>query len=111
MTATTTPAATMYANLYMWSDVHPYEIVRVVSAKCMEVRSMTAELAADWKPSIAVGGFSGHCTNQNEQEWTFASDPDAPVIRIRLRKDGRWHSKYGRHKVEATPERFHDYNF
>lgn len=100
-----------YANLYLYSDVRPYEIVRRVSDKTIEVRELDAELNADWTPEIVSGGFSGHCTNQNSQQWTFRSNPDAPVVRVRLRKDGQWHSAYGRHVIQPEPRRFYDFNF
>ena len=34
-----------------------------------------------------------------------------PVIRARLRKDGKYHSAYGRHVLADAPVRFYDYNF
>lgn len=101
----------MFANLVLWSDIEPFEVVRVVSDKCMEVRAMNAELSPEWSPVVVAGGFAGHCTNNNQQRWTYATNPDAPVFKIRLRKDGRWYSQYGRHRISETPERFHDYNF
>jgi hypothetical protein len=32
-----------YANHYMYSDVEPYEVIRVVSEKTIEIRAMKAE--------------------------------------------------------------------
>jgi hypothetical protein len=110
MTATTTPAATMYANLVLWSDVFPYEVTRVVSDKCMEVRAMDAVLADDFSPETIPGGFMGHTVNNGQQKWVFMSNESTP-IRIRKRKDGQWYSQYGRHVVSDAPSRFHDYNF
>ena len=34
-----------YANRHCWSDVYPYEIIRVVSAQTLGVRAMDAKLA------------------------------------------------------------------
>lgn len=31
-----------YANKLGYSDINPYEVIRVVSAKCLEVREMEA---------------------------------------------------------------------
>ena len=100
-----------HANHSGWSDVHPYEIVRVVSPKTIEIRVMDAELDKNWKPEIIAGGFSGHCTNQGAQKWAYKSNPDYTVIRARLRKDGYFHSANGRHVLSKTPYKFHDYNF
>ena len=100
-----------HANHSGWSDVHPYEIVRVVSPKTIEIRAMDAELDENWKPEIIAGGFAGHCTNQGAQKWDYKSNPDYTVIRARLRKDGYFHSANGRHVLSKTPYKFHDYNF
>jgi hypothetical protein len=99
-----------YANLYMWSDAFPYEIVRRVSEFCLEIRAMDAVLADTFTPNVAPGGFCGHTTNNNQQDWTFLRTECKP-IKIRKRKDGQWYSKYGRHVIQAEPIRFHDYNF
>ena len=99
-----------FAN-YGYSDVYPYEIVRVVSDKTLEVREMKAIRDPNWKPEIIPGGFSGHCTNQDEQRWIIESDFDRPVRRIRLGKKG-WKDKYGsRFSLSEKPRKFHDYNF
>jgi hypothetical protein len=99
-----------YMNLYGWSDVHPYEIIRWVSEKTVEIRAMQATLDPSWKPEFIPGGFAAHCTNQSSQRYTYESDPNAPVIRARLGKKG-WKSKRGMHKPSEKPRRFYDYNF
>lgn len=100
-----------YANLCMYSDVTPYEIVRVISDKTIEIREMDAELAPGERPEIIPGGFSGHCTNQRSLKYVITSNPENKVIRARLRKDGDYHSPYGRHILSEEPRRFYDYNF
>lgn len=100
-----------YANLHMYTDVVPYEVVRVISDKTIEIRQMDAELAPGEQPNILPGGFAGHCTNQRELKYTITSNPELPVIRARLRKDGYYHSIFGRHILNEKPIRFYDYNF
>ena len=100
-----------FANLVLHSDIHPCEVVRVISEKTIEIRAMKSERDPSWKPEIEPGGFCGHCTNNGEQRWTCVSDDSAPVIRARLRKDGRFHSQRGAHRLSNEPRRFHDYNF
>lgn len=106
-TASTAPK---FLNNHGYSDIHPYEVVRVVSEKCVEIREMDAELSADWKPNFIPGGFAGHVTNNAEQVWTFKSNPERPIIRARLGKRG-WKSHLGFHRPSDQPRRFHDYNF
>ena len=100
-----------YANHYGWSDVNPYEVVRVVSDKTIEVREMDAERDESVKMDFVAGGFSAICTNQYDQRWIIKSDLTAPVIRIRLGKNG-WKDKHGRKfKLSDAPSKFYDYNF
>jgi|TARA_R110002126_G_scaffold47593_2_gene133320 hypothetical protein len=106
-----TPEVGLYANLAMYSDAFPFEIVKIVSAKTIEIRSMEATLDPSWKPEMIPGGFCAHTTNQDSQRWTYESKPTAHVFRARRRKDGYFHSKQGRHLISDHPVRFHDYNF
>jgi len=102
---------TQYANQYSYSDVTPFEVVRTISDKTVEVREMSAERDDSVKMEFHVGGFSAHCSNQRDQKWFIKSDETAPVVRIRLGKNG-WKDKHGRRfKLSAEPVKFYDYNF
>jgi len=106
------PEVGLYANLHLFSDVEPYEIVRIISDKTIELRSVTATLKPDWKPDMIPGGFAAHTANNHTQEYDYKTNPDAYVFKARLRKkDGRFHSARGRHVVSEAPCKFHDYNF
>jgi len=100
-----------YANLYGYSDVSPYEVVRVISEKTIEIRAMNASRDPNWQPEIIPGGFAGHCINQNDQKWIIESNPSIEVIRLRKRKDGKWYSVFGKHVLSNEPVYFYDYNF
>lgn len=103
---------TNYANQYGYSDVTPYEIIRRVSDKTIEVRLMAYKLDEDWKPEFHAGGFAAHCSNQHEQRYTYSSDEQEPIRRIRLHKNGRWYDKNGNsYRLADKPRRFYDYNF
>ena len=97
-----------YANRYGWSDVDPFEIVRWVSDKTIEVRAMDAIRDPDWKPEHVPGGFAGVCVNQNEQKWNITSNPSYGTLRLRLGKKG-WHG--GSFRLSDFPRKFYDYNF
>jgi hypothetical protein len=100
-----------YANHLGYSDITPYEIVRVVSDITVEIREMNAERDESVKLEWIAGGFAGHCVNQSDQEWVITSDEKAPVIRIRLCKGG-WKDKFGRrYSLGIEPVKFYDYNF
>lgn len=100
-----------YANHLGYSDVTPYEVIRIVSDKTIEIREMDAKRDESVKLEWIVGGFAGHCVNQRDQEWFISSDESAPVIRIRLGKRG-WKDKFGRrYELGDEPVKFYDYNF
>ena len=101
-----------YANLLGYSDVEPYEVVRVISEKTIEVREMDADRDESVKLDFAIGGFSAVCTNQSNQNWFIKSNSKNPVIRIRLRKNGSYYSASGaRFALSDKPVKFYDYNF
>lgn len=104
------PAA--FANLYGYSDVTPYEVISISpSGKQITIRAMKYERDPTWKPEGITGGFSWVCLNQNEQRWLIKSDPEGHIMKAHKRADGNFHSAYGKHKIEAKPRRFYDFNF
>jgi len=102
-----------FANHIGYSDVNPYEIVRRVSDRTIEIREMNAERSNPAEDmGFQPGGFVGHFSDQHKQEWTITSNPEARVIRIRLQKDGKWRCKHGeRYVLAVKPRKFYDYNF
>lgn len=85
-----------YYNAYLHSDVIPFEVVRQVSAVTADIREMKAEL---------VSG-----TLIKDPVWECKPNPEAPVVRIRLRKDGLWwdSDRGWRYKQEASPVKYED---
>lgn len=100
-----------YANHIGWSDVNPYEIVRWVSEKTVEIRAMNATLDENWNGKFVSGGFSARCINQDTQRYEYSSNHSNRIIRMRLRKNGHWYSSQGRHNISDEPYKFYDYNF
>jgi len=102
-----------FANHIGYSDVNPYEIVRRVSDRTIEIRAMDAERANPAEDmGFIPGGFVGHFADQHKQQWTITSNPEAPVTRIRLRKNGHWYDAHGqRFVLGVKPVKFYDYNF
>jgi hypothetical protein len=101
-----------YANHIGWSDVTPYEVVRVISDKTIEVRSMKTERDTSVELQFIPGGFSAHCANQSKQKWFISSDENGNVFRIRLQKTGYWKDFGGnKYKLDNEPVKFYDYNF
>ena len=100
-----------YANHYGYSDVNPFEIVRRISEKTLEIREMKAERDNSWKPDFVQGGFCGTVVNQREQRWIINSNSESRVFRIRLGKKGWKDSNGNRYGLSDKPVKFYDYNF
>ena len=99
-----------YANMLGYSDVEPYEVVKVISDKTIEIRAMDSK-ALPWKRDFHPGGFFGHTSNQNEQKWDITSNEDNPVFRIRLGKKGWKNAGGSRFQLADEPRKFYDFNF
>ena len=101
-----------HVSQYGYSDVHAYEIIKVISDKTIEVRAMTAKHDISHLKQYA-GGFSGHVENQRNQKVTYESDSSAPVVRIRKKKNNpeSWTSNGQRFGLTEAPYAFYDYNF
>ena len=102
-----------YANFYGYSDVEPYEVVRVVSPSTVEIRRMDTKLLNGSDLKFHIGGFSANCSNSDVQEYAYTSNTNAPIERIRWSKaNNRW--QQGRHmhfSMSDKPRKFYDYNF
>lgn len=104
-------AAPLFANQLGYTDINPFEVVRKVSERCMEIRAMDAE-ALPWERDFHIGGFFGHTSNQRDQKWSIKSCEANLVRRIRLHKDGRWYdSGKNRYRIDTKPVKFYDFNF
>ena len=100
-----------FANHYGYSDANPFEIVRHISDKTIEIRAMNAEISKDWKREFVPGGFCGTVVNQNSQKWVITSDESAEVFRIRRGKYG-WKDAHGnRYQLSDKPVKYFDFNF
>lgn len=100
-----------YANFIGYSDITPYEVVKVISEKTLEIREMDAELAEGQKPEFIPGGFSAHCTNQRELKYNITSNPANSVLRVRKHKNGYYYYQGRRFALSDVPVKFYDYNF
>lgn len=102
----------MFANHIGYSDITPFQVIRTVSDKCLEIRAMSAELDKTWEGEWHAGGFAGHCANQGTQRWIITPDNNGRTVRIRLNKSGQWKDAHGnRYKLDSEPVRFYDFNF
>ena len=100
-----------YVNRSVGTDCFPYEVVKIVSEKCVEIRPMKHEQTV-FPKEYHIGGFVAHCADNHSQEYKYFSDETASTIKIRYsEKTKKWGSKYDRFWMSDTPRYFYDYNF
>lgn len=90
-----------------YTQLYPWKLVKSTPMTATLVRVRVK--ADDWKPEIIVGGFAGHCINQNEQTWEFDGVDMSGTRTIRKTKKG-W-SHLGVRFLEDQARYFYDYNF
>ena len=108
------PEFPKYANHYGYSDIEPWEVVRVISDKTLEIRVMRCEPDQDNKGVLKfhVGGFAAHCSNLEDQKWIITSAGEgAYTTRIRKNKRGEWKRGDLKFRLSDEPVKFYDYNF
>lgn len=98
-----------YVSHMMYSDVEPYEVIRVISDKCVEIREMRTKQIV-FPKEFHVGGFSAHCADNWNQKYEYISDETMPTMKIRKGKKG-WMSGSMKFKMSDAPFKHYDYNF
>lgn len=96
-------------TLNLWSDKHACTVIKR-TAKTITVQQDTATLDPNFKPEWVAGGFAGHCTNQDEQTYTYERNLKGRTYTL------RFSNKYGRFMYLEKPisigrHEFYDYNF
>ena len=99
-------------TLHLWSDAHACTVIAKTKTT-ITIQRDKATIDPNFKPEWVAGGFAGHCTNQNEQSYTYERDPNGMIYKC------RWSEKYGRFqtggdgsmKITRGRREFYDYNF
>ena len=97
-------------HIQHWSDVSPCTVIKR-TATTITVRTDKGELDPAWKPEFVTGGFSAHCTNNNEQEWIIEDDPNGAVETFRWHKRENCFMNRSGEKLFPGWMKFYDYNF
>lgn len=98
-------------NLTGYNNYIAYTII-ARTAKTITIQRDKATLKKDFKPEIIVGGFAGHCVNQNDQEYDYERNPKGETMVIRWsEKNQRWGTPKGYTRVSLGRHEFYDYNF
>lgn len=94
---------------HLWSDSHACTVIKR-TPKTITIQRDKAILSPDFKPEWIPGGFAAHCTNQDEQSYTYERDPGGETV------TARWSEKRGGFVyldkiVSLGRHEFYDYNF
>ena len=105
------PEVGKFANEKGYTDTYPFEIVKIISDKTIEIRAMDCRnITPKDKLKFHIGGFAANCSNQRDQEWEITSNPIAETIRIRKTKNG-WTKGSRKFYISDRAIKFYDYNF
>lgn len=99
-------------TMHLWSDAHACTIISR-TAKTLTIQRDKAILDPNFKPEWVPGGFAAHCTNSNEQSWTYERDPTGEIIRCHWsEKDGCWRAgPDGSIRIGRGRHEHYDHNF
>ena len=91
----------------LFSDRHAFTVIKK-TAKSITIQRDNATI--NFKPEFSVGGFAGHCTNNEHQEYTYEKNPQGETMTYRWsEKKQRFQNNYSS-LVSGRREKY-DYNF
>lgn len=97
-------------TLQLFSDRQAYTVIRR-TPKTITIQRDKVTLSRSFKPEFVTGGFVAHCTNQDEQSYSYEQERNGSIeVCYWSEKNGcfMWHGccpvRNGRHE-------FYDYNF
>lgn len=94
----------------LWSDRHAATVIKVTKST-VTVRRDKATLNPDFKPEWIPGGFAGHCTNQDEQTYTYEPDEKGTQYTFRWSRKYQRYGQPGDLTLSKGRHEFYDYNF
>lgn len=101
------------ATIVYWSDRHAGTVIK--KTKCsITIQRDKATLDPNFKPEFITGGFAAHCTNQDEQTYTYEKDENGSTYTFRWsKKRNRYQQGGSDYSIRAIKGRheFYDYNF
>lgn len=97
-------------TINLWSDRYAGTVIRVTKSMVIVQRDK-ATLDQNFKPEFEIGGFAAHCTNQNEQSYSYRPDPDGEIYKFHWSKKYRRYGQPGNLTLSKGRHEFYDYNF
>ena len=99
-------------TMCLWSDRHAFTVIARTKAT-LTIQRDKAILDPSFKPEYVPGGFACHCTNSDEQSYTYERDPNGEIEKCRWsEKRGRWQTgSDGSICIIRGRHEHYDYNF
>lgn len=94
----------------LWSDRYAATVIKVTKSS-VTVRRDKAILNPDFKPEWIPGGFAAHCTNQDEQTYTYEPDENGTEYTFRWSRKYQRYGQPGNLTLSKGRHEFYDYNF
>ena len=94
----------------LWSDRYAATVIKVTKSS-VTARRDKATLNPDFKPEWIPGGFAGHCTNQDEQTYSYEPDENGMEYTFRWSRKYQRYGQPGNLTLSKGRHEFYDYNF
>jgi len=113
------PFVGQHVTEFHYTDRDAWEVIEVISPRRIKIRELDAECIRKPK-DFHPGGFCGHFSDNNNQEYKLTSNPNNKVKVLSWRsKAKRWcevgqqtqYSQFGLHQKGEQATYFYDYNF
>lgn len=98
------------ATVVLYSDRYAGTIIKVTPLS-ITVQRDTATLDPEFKPEWIIGGFAGHCTNQEDQKYTYERDEHGEIYTFRWSDKHQSYGRPGNLRAIKGRHEFYDYNF
>lgn len=99
-------------TMCLYSDAYACTVI-AKTAKTITIQRDNAKLDPNFKPEFIPGGFAAHCTNQEDQRWTYERNPDGQITRCYWSEILGMYTTGGDRsiKIRLGRHEFYDYNF
>ena len=94
----------------LWSDRYAATVIKVTKSS-VTARRDKATLNPDFKPEGIPGGFAAHCTNQDEQTYSYEPDENGTEYTFRWSRKYQRYGQPGNLSLSKGRHEFYDYNF
>lgn len=98
-------------TIHFYSDAHAGTVIKKTKTT-ITIQQDIATLDPNFKPEFVTGGFAGHCTNQQDQTYTYERNPNGTTYTF------RWSAKYNKYReakagktVTKGRREYYDWNF